>query len=192
MIRIARYVPIFLMALLMTVVIPQDAVAIGPELQETDVAIVREEYYNEGDSREDRASSEYAPGYHNLFVTADKNTITFHNYAVLHDERVQSTEYYLVLHIVVVEHGKIIERKYTHTVQYSPPYDNTWYQTITFDVDYQGVGVHEYGVGSEFQWYHVRPDGTSEDHPYKDSTGFEQAYVHEIIDPIPVQMEALI
>ncbi|MCK4613513.1 MAG: hypothetical protein KAU14_01820 [Thermoplasmata archaeon] len=180
----ANFLFAILAILMVGLVIPPEAAAIDPDLQETDVAIAREYYYPNGDGG---GTVEQAPTYHDLFVTPDHVTVTFHNYVNIHDERAQSTEYHVEWFIVVLEkigdeliHVKTIK---TGEVYYSPPDNINHYQTISIDVNYNGVGTHHYCVGSTFKWYRVNSDKSEE--LIWDVTYLGHAYVHEIADPPP-------
>ena len=131
--------------------------------QETDVAIVREYWYQlENGEIEDGGSSNYAPTYHPLYVTAEQASVTFHNYASIHDERIESTVYYVIWSIVVYEilDGDLELEKYVETGKYtySPPVDISDIQSISIDVDVNGVEIHTYRVCSGFEWYKVKSD----------------------------------
>lgn len=170
---------------------PQQVAATDPtDPQDTDVAIVREEiYYQENEELISGGSVDQAPTYHDLFVTPDNTTVTFHNYVRVHDERLTTEEFHIKFSIVVWEcfgdNVTLIRWKYTFFVQYHPPYDYSNVQTISINVNYNGLGTHKYDVGSNYKWYHVHDDGTIYSDPFRDITYLGHATVHEVPDLPP-------
>ncbi len=180
-------------AFLVGLAVPPQAAATNPtDPQDTDVAIVREEYYQQENSEQTNGgTSEQAPDYHDLYVTPDNKTVTFHNYVKLHDERLTSEQFYIKFYIWVWEsfgesNQTLVKYEFTFDLQYHPPTDYSNIQTISIDVNYNGVGTHEYDVGSEYKWYHVSTDGSTHDSiPFRDITYLGHAYVHEVPDLPP-------
>lgn len=165
----------------------EDDIALSDDyqaLQETDV-VISELHYTDADNGEieDGGSSILAPTYHDTYVTAEDNTVTFNNIALLSDNRVKSSkwevDFSMIVYEVVNEELEFVKSEITDIVEYQPPTQISTYQTIDITVDYIGIETHIYSVGTEYTIYKVKKDGELKVH--SSTAFFETAYVHEVI-----------
>jgi len=183
---LTKFLLVFTAMAIMGFIIPDEVISQNPNPQETDVAISYE-YYTEYETGGD---SQRSPTYHALYSTPSENTVRFNNYANIHDERIQSTEYHVIWYISVYEN---MDGEYVHIateesgdIYYSPPDEIAHYQSISIDVEMRDIIYHEYWVGTTYDWYKVNPDGTED--WIKSPTYGETAIVYEV-DDLPVGVE---
>ena len=154
-----------LAVVLVGVFFPALAESEEPSYYETGVANTHVEYFLTN-SDTNGGSSSQAPDYHDIVID-DMNSVTFHNYVNIHDERIQSTEYYVVLTIDVFEiidgEQYKIDGDDTHEFYYSPPYEFHDVQYISIDVEINGSEFHLYKVRSTYTWNKVNSDGEMEE-----------------------------
>jgi len=149
-------------------------------LQETDV-VISSMNWNNGEI-EDSGSSTLAPTYHDTYVSAEDNVVTFNNIALIDDKRVQSTKYQvefgMIVYEVINEELEFVQSETTGIANYQPPTEIPQYQTMSITVDYIGIATHTYSVGTEYAIYKVKKDGLKEKE--QSPAFFETAYVHEV------------
>jgi hypothetical protein len=166
-------------------VIPMEVVSENNGAQMTDVTIATKYWYQiENNFIDDGGRSIRSPSYHDTLVTSSKNEVTFNNYAQLHDERNQDTDYRVEWYILVYEmiegEKEFVKSEKTGDTMYNPPDQLFNFQSITINVDFNGEGVHTYSIGSRFVIYEVQEG--KEDKKIGCPTFYEEALVFETKD----------